>query len=371
MQGAGAMSANYVRSQRRFGFTLVELLVVISIVVALIAILLPALQRARANAQSIQCLSNLREQGLVIASYVAENEGKLPYARVQTNQKEYNSDISWPGLIQEGRLPKGNTIAVVRVNNYNANASAVPVYAPGILQCPTGPYTSDPALTDYQTGSESLGRSYAPAHFRNSSTMYQVLTGAGGDDSSAIYAYPDKVFGSHYMQVYSTYGMNVMDSNAESGAAGGVTGTPGSYGKPNVIMSLLINGVFRSYQSGFANAVDTAGKGNGTPDGGAGPCLNYQRSIGMFTNSSDTWMAWDGCGSQFWTGFNGNANSQIDFSAGGIIFRHPNLSCNFLYYDGHAENLRAGDVDGNPCSHGAILPTNFGVVADARLLPVH
>lgn len=60
-------------------FTLVELLVVIGIISVLIAILLPALNRARGAAQTIACASNMRQvmQGLIM--YANDNHGSLPY----------------------------------------------------------------------------------------------------------------------------------------------------------------------------------------------------------------------------------------------------------------------------------------------------
>ena len=65
-------------SRSRRGFTLVELLVVIGILVVLMAILLPTLTIARESARKARCTAGLRNIGAAMTAYGADNQGQLP-----------------------------------------------------------------------------------------------------------------------------------------------------------------------------------------------------------------------------------------------------------------------------------------------------
>lgn len=61
------------------GFTLVELLVVMAIIVILAALLLPTLGMAKANGKRAACISNLRQIGIAIRNYSIDYNGLIPY----------------------------------------------------------------------------------------------------------------------------------------------------------------------------------------------------------------------------------------------------------------------------------------------------
>ncbi len=62
----------------RQGFTLVELLVVIAVIAILAALLLPTLSHAKAQAQTVKCLSNLHQVAVSWASYNGDSQGRFP-----------------------------------------------------------------------------------------------------------------------------------------------------------------------------------------------------------------------------------------------------------------------------------------------------
>lgn len=102
-------------------FTLVELLVVITMIAILTAILVPAVSRAREQAKVITVNSELRQIGLCLEMYMQANEGRHPPTR-------QNCSMGWedhqlpPELVEGGYLPEpvqGTGMSVGIEDRYN------------------------------------------------------------------------------------------------------------------------------------------------------------------------------------------------------------------------------------------------------------
>ena len=105
------LSDNRSSGIRQKGFTLIELLIVIGTIALLMAILLPALNRARGQTRTVVCLSNLRQLGLAFACYANDyDDYAMPlfeqpdtywWGRKLSDGIDHTKGFVWPYLKSE------------------------------------------------------------------------------------------------------------------------------------------------------------------------------------------------------------------------------------------------------------------------------
>ncbi len=94
------MPPHYARPKQFVtGFTLIELLVVISIIAILVAILLPALAKARKSAQTVTCATNMRQLCVSVATYLVDFNNI--YAPGTDRNSQEKIDITWTQRIDK------------------------------------------------------------------------------------------------------------------------------------------------------------------------------------------------------------------------------------------------------------------------------
>lgn len=91
----GEINPPKVDKMRSRAFTLVELLVVISVVAVLMGFLMPALARARQQGKTVVCLSNLRQMAIASQVYISNNDGSYPIAYTSQYVSPLSVSYAW------------------------------------------------------------------------------------------------------------------------------------------------------------------------------------------------------------------------------------------------------------------------------------
>jgi prepilin-type N-terminal cleavage/methylation domain-containing protein/prepilin-type processing-associated H-X9-DG protein len=87
------------RSPHRFGFSLIELLIVVGLIAVLISLLLPVFAKVRAAAQSTACLSNVRQMSTAWTVYTSESRGRLIDYVAYSDNPGLAWEGYWPGIL--------------------------------------------------------------------------------------------------------------------------------------------------------------------------------------------------------------------------------------------------------------------------------
>lgn len=120
-------------ADRRNYFTIVELLIVISVIAILAAILLPALQAARKKAQESSCSSNLKQVGVAVAMYLGDNDDYY-----MAEEDDFVKEMGLLAVYFDSKDPDGNHCVAWNKGGYYHCAAKV-------LLCPSVPYAPLPS----------------------------------------------------------------------------------------------------------------------------------------------------------------------------------------------------------------------------------
>ena len=101
ISGRGARVENRYHHHR--AFTLVELLVVISIIALLVGLLLPAMSKARKVAIETKCQANLKQNGVAFEAYANDFKRLLPFPNIQS-WLGYPYAMGWGSVYNQGAL---------------------------------------------------------------------------------------------------------------------------------------------------------------------------------------------------------------------------------------------------------------------------
>jgi len=361
------------RSSVQKGFTLVELLVVIGIIALLISILLPALQKARAQANLVYCQANLRSINQLFAIYESENNGYIPTSHGNTSGSNGGSINPVPAKQNTGGVAANgpsfaDTLTLMTQNPkvpwYNTATAAVSF--PTSAFFPTGFYIPSSNMR------EMLALDYLPTFhdvdvpalpWSTRACAYIANIRVIGNDQVEPWAYPPGAFPSRRIGSIKRATEVLMMWDGQMNVAAATKGSTWNQGVPYTYTYALDNWVAGS-NSSHDYLFPNPGNGPSSVNGAAtGPVIYFDPSD--YGNRISLGAPLPGTTPAPASNTPGSVSLQYlqaensDYTYNGVFsgqhangayscemrFRHMNNQvANFLFVDGHVDSRRIGDV---------------------------